>query len=49
VPARIMIIDPDHDMLDLHTDVLTSEGYRVITARDACSLSDIKCFAPDLC
>ena len=32
--AKVLIVDDDTDLLDLLSDIMTTEGYKVVTASD---------------
>ncbi len=49
MPAKILIVDDDPDILEAMTMVLESKGYQVVTAADGVEgLADLKAEKPDL-
>ena len=46
---KILIVDDDKDMRDILSDLISSDGYKAITASDGRkALKEIKVHAPDL-
>ena len=49
MPAKILIVDDDPDILDAMTMIIESQGYEVVTARDGIEgLANLKSENPDL-
>ena len=49
MPAKILIVDDDPDILDAMTMIMESQGYQVVTARDGIEgLANLKSENPDL-
>ena len=49
MPAKILIVDDDPDILDAMTMIMESQGYKVVTARDGIEgLANLKSENPDL-
>jgi len=49
MPAKILIVDDDPDILDAMTMIIESQGYQVVTARDGIEgLANLKAENPDL-
>ena len=49
MPAKILVVDDDPDILDAVTMILESQGYEVVTARDGTEgLDKLKVEHPDL-
>ena len=49
MPAKILLVDDDPDILDALTMILESTGYQVVTARDGIeALANLKAERPDL-
>ena len=49
MPAKILIVDDDPDILDAMTMIMESQGYDVVTARDGIEgLANLKSENPDL-
>jgi len=49
MPAKILIVDDDPDILDAMTMIIESQGYQVVTARDGIEgLANLKSENPDL-
>ncbi len=49
MPAKILVVDDDPDILDAVTMILQSQGYNVVTARDGVEgLAALKAEQPDL-
>ncbi len=49
MPAKILVVDDDPDILDAVTMILESQGYKVVTARNGVEgLAALKAEEPDL-
>jgi DNA-binding response OmpR family regulator len=49
MPAKILVVDDDPDILDAVMMILESKGYKVVTARDGIEgLANLKAEHPDL-
>jgi len=49
MPAKILIVDDDPDILDAMTMIMESQGYEVVSARDGIEgLANLKSENPDL-
>ena len=49
MPAKILVVDDDPDILDAVTMILETQGYQVVTARDGIEgLATLKAEKPDL-
>jgi DNA-binding response OmpR family regulator len=49
MPAKILVVDDDPDILDAVTMILETQGYQVVTARDGLEgLATLKAEKPDL-
>jgi len=49
MPAKILIVDDDPDILDALTMILEAKGYQTVTARDGIEgLANLKAEKPDL-